>query len=450
MTHPRNLDFSDRIQTIQDERERIIVLSNFNLELPSVDIFDEPTRCYKVNEEWAKIITGAIDLLCEVAVWKDAQHEGYIGIRKILEFLKGSACMDCDGVENCLTTSEIISFIDSSLLDLDDTVAAHEYQIIDNQDDISDIQDNPADGNTYEPPTPEDQSDELCQITGHLASKIGDYIAQIDTYSDEPTLLDALNSAMNGDGYYAVTELIEALNNFFVGGADPLFSDYQSQQSDVHEWLYCENNLSKDELAIFAVENLTRGQEISDMLNSIALSTWEQWQVLGQHATGYDCSSFACGEWCYRFDASTGWSPFTIAYGTSSGRGIDNAHWNVGSNQFSGWQVNLNPNDISGLVNFRVKCHYLEEGIVNSTILYMLNHAGSGTGNHVEVVGGGWSGVPTSRDVTIDVSDWEDLRFYGTTAAKSGGAPPTEGDGYIEFIELSGTGSNPFGEDNCS
>jgi len=93
MSDKTNPYFRDRVRTIQDERERIIALSDFNLDLPNVGIFDEPTRCYKVNKEWAKIVTGAVSILLEIGVWKNADHEDYEGIRQISDFLNGEDCV---------------------------------------------------------------------------------------------------------------------------------------------------------------------------------------------------------------------------------------------------------------------------------------------------------------------------------------------------------------------
>lgn len=128
---------SDEVRTIEDEKKRTIDLEDFNLELPTVDIFDEPTRCYAVNHEWAKIITGAIDILCEIAVWKDATDEGYVGIRKIQEFLKGSNCMSCNDVEICLSASPIIADIlaqiannDTDITNLQNVDTTHAADII--------------------------------------------------------------------------------------------------------------------------------------------------------------------------------------------------------------------------------------------------------------------------------------------------------------------------------
>lgn len=137
---------TDMVRTMQDEIKRVIDLKDFNLTLPSVDIFDEPTRCYTVNLEWAKIITGAIDLLTEVAVWKDAKNEGYIGIRKILEYLRGDNCemFDCDDVEDCLETSLIIDAINTliqtnitDIANLDTRVTSNETTLATHTTDIA-------------------------------------------------------------------------------------------------------------------------------------------------------------------------------------------------------------------------------------------------------------------------------------------------------------------------
>lgn len=402
---------------------------------------------------------GALDRLSKAYNWEDSFDDGsqtaYVW-RDVISVAAqavriGENCImpiDCEEVEECLEGSEIVldlreqdTVIFSSLLDLDDNM-------VQNSNDIQEINDHPPDGNTYDPPVPEPQTDIACQISGHLASKVGDYIAQIDTYSDEPTLLDALDSAMNGDGYYAVTELIEALNNFFVGGADPLFSDYQSQQDEVHEWLYCENNFSKDDLATWSVENLTRGQEISDMLDSIALSTWEQWQVLGQHATEYDCSSFICGTWCYRFDDTNGWDGWNIVRGDQSGGVLNAVNWSQGNDTFKGYQLSLDLSEIAGITEIRAHMHLIEEGIVNTVVLWQIWTL-AGAEGHNEIVGGNYNTAPTERDTTVDATDWQDVRITGNVAAKSNGSYPLPASGHLEFIEISGIGANPFGEDNC-
>lgn len=100
-----------------DDKQRILDLSGFNLSLPAVGIYDEPTRCYRANVQWAKIIEGFIDWLAEIAVWKDAEDESYIGIQEILKFLEGVDCdmpIDCEEIEACIAGSPTIGAIENS------------------------------------------------------------------------------------------------------------------------------------------------------------------------------------------------------------------------------------------------------------------------------------------------------------------------------------------------
>lgn len=88
---PANDSF-DRIQTILDEKQRAIFLSEMERTMPSVGIFDEPTRCFKFNLEWCKLVVGWLLWMADVAFWKDAQDESYSAIRQMLIALEGEPC----------------------------------------------------------------------------------------------------------------------------------------------------------------------------------------------------------------------------------------------------------------------------------------------------------------------------------------------------------------------
>lgn len=77
---------------------------------PSVGVFDEPTRCYRVNHEWAAHIAGCVSILIEPEMWVGADDERHIAIQSILKFLEGTVCdvIDCADIEDCLDTSETI------------------------------------------------------------------------------------------------------------------------------------------------------------------------------------------------------------------------------------------------------------------------------------------------------------------------------------------------------
>lgn len=69
-------------------------LGRVNRVPPSVGIFDSPTRCFVVNVDWWSHIAGMVHLLADVVSWKDADDESYFAITEILKFMQGMECMD--------------------------------------------------------------------------------------------------------------------------------------------------------------------------------------------------------------------------------------------------------------------------------------------------------------------------------------------------------------------
>lgn len=59
---------------------------------PEVDIFDEPTRCIKINEEWFKHIGGAISALAEWRAWIGDMDERNEAVQQVLKLLNGIEC----------------------------------------------------------------------------------------------------------------------------------------------------------------------------------------------------------------------------------------------------------------------------------------------------------------------------------------------------------------------
>lgn len=77
-------------------------LRSVRLQPPATGIFDEPTRCYKINLEWASHIEGAIEVLADWTAWLGEDDERNIAVQQIRELLKGSSCVDCNQVLECL------------------------------------------------------------------------------------------------------------------------------------------------------------------------------------------------------------------------------------------------------------------------------------------------------------------------------------------------------------
>src|SRR4026209_680280 len=93
-------DWDFPVRVIDDEKKRLIDLYDLNLVPPEgVGIADEPTRCYRVNKQWASLIMGMVSAtLVTVASWRDANEDDYSAIQEILKFLRGADCMDCEQV----------------------------------------------------------------------------------------------------------------------------------------------------------------------------------------------------------------------------------------------------------------------------------------------------------------------------------------------------------------
>jgi len=93
------------------EKNRFGTLPFDRLVAPTPGIFDDPVRCYRINEEWAPIIMGIVSLLTEIRMWKGAIDEGFPAIREIERFLDGEICgvFGCPDVEDCLELSGIIA-----------------------------------------------------------------------------------------------------------------------------------------------------------------------------------------------------------------------------------------------------------------------------------------------------------------------------------------------------
>lgn len=273
-----------RIRTILDERQIVLRPSETKLTLPVSDIHTGELRCIKYSLEWSPIIEGWLSHLANVSAWSEAQEDDYSGIQQILKMLKGESCViDCGEVDDCLETSEIISVLETD-------TAANTTKSTNNEESLENLFDNPQDGNLYNPVIPGGQSDSACQMAGYIADKLETFITEVDTYGTEPDVLTALFAALNGEYFYSLDILTSVITNFVIGGALPLAPVYTSQKQEILDYMYCEDDFTKDGVASFAIANLTRGQEIGDEINCVALSVWQQWQTLGEHATGYDYS----------------------------------------------------------------------------------------------------------------------------------------------------------------
>jgi len=60
--------------------------------LLGVGMQDEPTTCFRVNNEWAKYVVGAMSELLNIQAWQDAEDERYAAIQQLIDVLIGEPC----------------------------------------------------------------------------------------------------------------------------------------------------------------------------------------------------------------------------------------------------------------------------------------------------------------------------------------------------------------------
>lgn len=327
-------------------------------------------------------------------------------------------------------------------------IADNDTTSSDNENDIQDLQDSPS-GNVYEPITPVAQTDIACQVSGYLVAKIGEYIAELDSYSSQPTLISALEAIVLGAFSHDFSPLVQVIDDLINGVILPLFTDYQVQETLVHEQIYCNNDFDKDSLASWSIANLTRGQDISDMISCISFSAWQEWRYLGEYASGYDCSSLCPPEtWCHRFDFSIDAQGWNIQFGTIQAGGLRNETHAEGNGfaSDSALDLVLLPNTTA----IRVFSRWITTAFNTSSWVNVISsQGGDGSNPLIETHSGGWVGDGQVRDVTIDCSGWVGAYTRLQSGKNSNGSISGSPEGYIEFIELSGTGVNPYGSDNC-
>lgn len=107
---------NDRMIVLPDFKKRAIDLQSYKITLPPSDIHDPPYKCYRLNLHWQPIVLGFLDWLADVASWQEAEDEDFEGIQQIIKFMRGSMCIDCGDVENCLKDSAIIASLGGVLV----------------------------------------------------------------------------------------------------------------------------------------------------------------------------------------------------------------------------------------------------------------------------------------------------------------------------------------------
>ena len=84
------------------QRTKLLDFNDFKPDIPVPGIFDEPTRCYQINVEWASIVMGMVSWLTDPDLWGNDKDERFVAIQEISKFLQGMQCMNCQDVLACV------------------------------------------------------------------------------------------------------------------------------------------------------------------------------------------------------------------------------------------------------------------------------------------------------------------------------------------------------------
>lgn len=219
-------------------------LRTTRLQPPAIGIFDEPTRCYKINLEWASHIEGAIEVLAEWTAWLGEDDERNIAVQQIRELLKGSDCVDCNEVIDCLNQNpDWISFQSITVEHMAETTAEFFAELETQYD---------GNPNSINPAIPTDEPD-LASEENALCHAIG---AWVRLYCENKKvairqssfLSQAWNALQNAiEGAYGLISnvtgfnLLDDLFACFVDNATALAAlDDESAKSDIICCLYGE------------------------------------------------------------------------------------------------------------------------------------------------------------------------------------------------------------------
>ena len=305
MANSNQKEPEDRQQAALDFRKRVLAWQDQNQVLPSVDIYDEPVRYYKLNKEWAKIIWGLLNHLEQPAAWPLAEDQDYSGIQQVMKFEQGIDMpleVDCEHLEDCLETSTII-------IDMQ-TVINNQTEIINNlTQEIERLEDEQATDGVDIPPNPTmvDSGNDLCKSANYIAMRVAADLLVIWADASTLTLQEFMN-AMLGITWWNFDKA-KAFWQYAATVANPdLATDAQAYIDDIKTALFC-SELNKEETisAIFDAGTIPDNEEAlwTATIDKYTQGQLDEWAVIGALDTATpDCTDGCPWKIVYDFDGT--------------------------------------------------------------------------------------------------------------------------------------------------
>jgi hypothetical protein len=472
---------ANRVRTIADERD----IARFSYEKllvpPSVSISDEPTICYQVNREWNKYIAGAISILLEIAVWQDAQDETFDAIQQVSNLLLGSECGDGMNCDDCLSTSDIIKYINErgyvsdrqvTKLTIASEIAA--YTAAGNDIQIY----NPLVPAVFHDGTSNSQL-AFCLVAERFAKDLADRLYNFASFELGlsiltrdigaalgwaarvlPTWLNAVFKLVYATGLYGVAtyeEMIEVVSdesavNELICQLIAIFEDTTTARASYDAAI----------ASIDTVSGSTNGIKFATMAKTYCANTEAYLyfcnllgEAQGKDLTGHSC--IACvGSWPYNSNwlvSAQSWYPFVDAapYNAPQGQWVSGTGWSsTDYQQFAGFYArSTSPlRDIPSTYISTISMTYdITKGVVTSTSLtavaIIVTLASGGTAAASATFASTTNGTNKVFNLTVNANVTK-VRLIVRCSTSTVGTGSLTGVARITSVTIDGTGNNPF------
>ena len=267
----------DRNKVDDDERNRILDLSENSFTPPETGIYEGALRYYAASIEWAKFIEGFLSWSASIAVWPDASDESYHAIQQILIFLQGVEPMsiDYDLMADAIARGNYKAWNDLAkqvVSGRTTNINVDGEGVVTDPNDIISEDDAPSD----DPATPDIDERKASIYAGYLsmALDINDLLAYLHTlYGPTTTAVTSADDAklLIDSRYATVSTIYDAIDAYWAARAAGNSQIITADREDLANYLYCNrfgDNIRETIKGFFA--NLS-GPTNAQKLNAIGI-----------------------------------------------------------------------------------------------------------------------------------------------------------------------------------
>lgn len=480
----------DRRLVPADQIQRYHIATDAPKTPPTVGIFDEPTRCYKANEEWVKHIMGAVSLLGMWTAWTGEEDDRNAAVQEIAEFMIGEVCgmflLRQSPTNSCLLEQSVDggviwtpAFDYSSCLSGINIAITTIYNVQSEIVVATQINIYLADPGAYAPDVEDDSAGTdaaYCYaLRGFIEGALAGVIERKEAENERNTIIMAVGEAIAIVAAFYSGGLISGVSAT-VGAAITLIIDsvidalnlaglkyLQQDENQLNQLVCCAYEVIQGDRILEATWNTlwsgttctglsTEAEEFRPILNQIAqdFDSYVMFLDASQEAVElYDAGILAdnciegCGEeWVADFLGGDGWDALLVLLPVSSGAQctynsgtdeIDGACIGDGTYEGIAFKLDVGPNTVITAISTTVD-------VLNTRGTWNLATKWNDVNQNTKVGDSPTGSTEVMAGSGYAFSDGE-LRFYHTSMSVT-----CAGGAYLRQVkfQLTGTGVNPF------